>query len=342
MATIYDIAKLSQTSTATVSYVLNGRGDEKRISKATQERVMAVAERLNYRPNVTARQLKTAAPQGIRIAAFWPEFYFEQPMVSAMRAIKNITHLAAEDISVSVHFFMPDRLEEVWDRLSLAGFSGVLLAGASMDDLAHLAGKPCTVPMVLVNRRYEGFSSVSIDHAQAGRMACELTYARGGRDDVCAVWDTRFHVATNLRRDAFLARGRELGMDLSACHFTCEGSSDEGYALGVSLMQKGQLRRVVYCNSEAIARGLAAALHESGITLGRDVLFLTANNGPDSFCRYMTPPLSVINLRMREVFEGAMKLCLGLIAHSAQENTVMTLQPECRLRESMPEIQEDA
>ena len=89
MATIYDIAKISGTSAATVSYVLNGRGEEKRISKPTQEKILAAAERLNYRPNPTARQLKTVQNPGIRIAAFWPEFYFEQSMISAMRAIKN-------------------------------------------------------------------------------------------------------------------------------------------------------------------------------------------------------------------------------------------------------------
>ena len=38
MATIYDIANLCRTSIATVSYVLNGRGDEHRISKATQRK----------------------------------------------------------------------------------------------------------------------------------------------------------------------------------------------------------------------------------------------------------------------------------------------------------------
>ena len=54
MATIYDIANLCRTSIATVSYVLNGRGDEHRISKATQEKVLSVAESLNYRPNTSA------------------------------------------------------------------------------------------------------------------------------------------------------------------------------------------------------------------------------------------------------------------------------------------------
>ena len=116
MSTIYDIAKLSETSAATVSYVLNGRGEEKRISKPTQERILAVAQRLNYRPNVTARQLKSPASGTIRIAAFWPEFYFEQSLVSAMRAIKTVSHLSTEEIEVSVHFFTPGKLADVWDK----------------------------------------------------------------------------------------------------------------------------------------------------------------------------------------------------------------------------------
>lgn len=336
MATIYDIAKLSETSAATVSYVLNGRGNEKRISRPTQERILGVAERLNYRPNIMARQLKSASSAGLRIAAFWPDFYFEQPMVSAMRAINNVSHMSLENIEVSVHFFTPDRLEEVWDRLSPAGYNGVLLAGASLKDLDHIAGRPCAVPIVLVNRHYEGIPSVSIDHAEAGRMACDLAFERGG-DSICTVWDTRFHVATNLRRRAFTARAEELGLDLTGGQFTCEGSSDDGYELGVSMVQKKQLRRVLYCNNESIARGLSAAFNESGIKLGKELLFFTANNGPDSFCRYMTPPLTVINLRIREVVENALKLCISLISRVGDEKASITLQPYVKFRESMPE-----
>lgn len=336
MATIYDIAKLSETSAAAVSYVLNGRGDEKRISKQTQERILGVAERLNYRPNVMARQLKNQSNAGVRIATFWPAFYFEQAIVSAMQAISNISQLSPENVEVSVHYFTPDRLEEVWDKLSPVGFNGVLLAGASMNDLIHIADRPCAVPIVLVNRHYEGIPSVSIDHVEAGRMACDLAFKHGG-DSICAVWDTRFHVATNLRRNAFIARADELGINLTGSHFTCEGSSDDGYELGISMVQKKQLQRVLYCNNENIARGLVSAINESGIKLGEDLLFFTANNGPDSFCRYMAPPLTVINLRLREIFEEALKLCLSLISHKGGEKTSITLQPYVKFRESMPE-----
>ncbi|MEJ5201487.1 MAG: LacI family DNA-binding transcriptional regulator, partial [Anaerolineales bacterium] len=46
-ATIYDVAKLANTSIATVSYVLN---NSRRVSKATAERVRRAIEELNYQP----------------------------------------------------------------------------------------------------------------------------------------------------------------------------------------------------------------------------------------------------------------------------------------------------
>ena len=337
MATIYDIAKLSDTSAATVSYVLNGRGEEKRISKPTQERILSVAQRLNYRPNVTARQLKTTPNPSIRIAAFWPEFYFEQSMVSAMRAINNISHLSSDEIEISVHFYTPDHLEDVWDKMSPVGFNGVILAGASMNDLAHVADRPRLVPVILVNRRYEGFPCVTVDHEKAGQLAFDLAFRQGGAS-LCTVWDSRFHVATNLRRTTFLGRAKEQGLNLSDSQFICEGSSEDGYELGRSLIQKNQLKKVIYCNNESVCRGLLTALNEAGIRIGSDVFLLSANNGPDTFFRYMTPSVTEIDLRMREVFEQGLKLLLGIINHYEGDDTVTIISPRVVYRDSMPEI----
>ena len=43
MATIKDVAALAGVSTATVSLVLNGRGQELKVSAATQQKVLAAA-----------------------------------------------------------------------------------------------------------------------------------------------------------------------------------------------------------------------------------------------------------------------------------------------------------
>lgn len=56
MATIKDIAKRADVSTATVSMVLNGKDC---ITRKTKEKVLAAARELNYIPSVAAKTLKT-------------------------------------------------------------------------------------------------------------------------------------------------------------------------------------------------------------------------------------------------------------------------------------------
>ena len=55
--TLSDIAKETGVSVMTVSQVLNPRKSSVRVSKETAERINKTAKRLNYRPNLVARQL---------------------------------------------------------------------------------------------------------------------------------------------------------------------------------------------------------------------------------------------------------------------------------------------
>ena len=50
-----DLAKQLGVSASTVSLVLSGRGDENRIARDTQERVIQAAEAMNYRPRKAPR-----------------------------------------------------------------------------------------------------------------------------------------------------------------------------------------------------------------------------------------------------------------------------------------------
>lgn len=56
LITIKDIAKLAGVSYSTVSKALN---DDPRIKPATKQKVLAVAEKHQYRKNMLARQLST-------------------------------------------------------------------------------------------------------------------------------------------------------------------------------------------------------------------------------------------------------------------------------------------
>ena len=63
--TASEIAAMAGVSQATVSLVLNQRGDAMRINRKTQKRVIDAARQLNYVPNYLARGLKGASTQTI-------------------------------------------------------------------------------------------------------------------------------------------------------------------------------------------------------------------------------------------------------------------------------------
>lgn len=56
---ISDIAKELNISVTTVSFIINGKAEEKRISKELTERVLIHIEKVGYRPNPNARSLRT-------------------------------------------------------------------------------------------------------------------------------------------------------------------------------------------------------------------------------------------------------------------------------------------
>jgi len=56
---IHDIAKALKLSASTISFVLNDKAEEKRISESVRERVLKYVEEVGYKPNVLAQSLRT-------------------------------------------------------------------------------------------------------------------------------------------------------------------------------------------------------------------------------------------------------------------------------------------
>ena len=70
--TIKDIATEAGVSIALVSFVMNNKADGKetyRVNKETAQRILEVAEKLNYQPNNAARTLRSGKTNTKRI---WP------------------------------------------------------------------------------------------------------------------------------------------------------------------------------------------------------------------------------------------------------------------------------
>ena len=87
MATLDDVARLSQVSAMTVSRVINNKGS---VSETTQQRVMDAINQLNYRPNLVARGLATCRTNSIGVVVS----RLENPNYAVM--VAGINRKAAE------------------------------------------------------------------------------------------------------------------------------------------------------------------------------------------------------------------------------------------------------
>ena len=76
MVGIKDIAKKAGVSISTVSYALNGSS---KVTEETRTRIQAIAEELNYVPNMAARTLKRRQTNiiGVYLADYGGSFYGE-------------------------------------------------------------------------------------------------------------------------------------------------------------------------------------------------------------------------------------------------------------------------
>ncbi len=132
---IKEIAERLDLSVGTVSVVLNGRGDAMRISKATQERVRAVAEEMNYQPNIYARRLRnTGIEKPARlIGVFWNYLYADEIMSNVYRFLQEEADSKEYRTEFTFRFFHPDQLHKDCEIITSQQFNGIIIYGISED-----------------------------------------------------------------------------------------------------------------------------------------------------------------------------------------------------------------
>lgn len=171
--TIYDIAEGACVSIATVSRVFNSHP---RVSDATRQRVVDVADSLGYQPHASAQSL--ARRQTGLISAVVPmmtsAFFME-----VLRGVQD--RLDASDYDLLV--YASRSLESIETQIARAvqrGRSdGVLLVSTPLTEVRAGALAASGRPIVLVDSYHPDFDSVSIDNRRGGVIATEHLVARG-------------------------------------------------------------------------------------------------------------------------------------------------------------------
>lgn len=334
MATIYDIARRCGVSASTVSYVLSGQGEKRRISAGTQALVRAAAAELHY--TARRRRASPAAPgRGTPIiAVYWPRRDFEMCMPPLTQGLNNALSASPVPVNISIRPYDQGHLGALLQDQAPACDAMLFVAG-QREDLAWLEGHPPAVPSVLLNRNLPGYSSVSVDHMEAARLATEHAIRCGGVD-VTLVMNTVDYYGLTSRSGHMAEILGAHGWEAEGHTCCCANRVDDGYELGRELIRVGRLTRVILCAYDMVALGILSALYEAGVRVGEEVQVLAVSTGPQRLFARSCPPMTVVDLRTREVMERCLSMAIDLAAGRLTEQRGLIVQPEMVYRQSAP------
>jgi LacI family transcriptional regulator len=316
--TIGDVAKLAGVSPTTVSFVLNdvvGSG----IPESTRTRVRASARELRYRPNATARLLRTDRSHAI---GFVTDEIASTPFAGDV--IKGAQEAAWEAgmILMIVNTGENREIEEsAVDMILERRVEGIIHAA-----MYHRAVEPPSdsqeVPTVLLNcySEYGSWASVVPDEVSGGRTATEVLLRKGHRRVGFINLGPGIPAAVGRMegyKQALDAHG--LAFDSSLLRYG-DGTADGGYRCATELMRVPDRPTAIFCGNDPTAMGTYEALKERDLRIPEDIAVVGFDNH-ELIAAHLRPALSTVALPHHEMGRWAVECLIDRIARGEMSPT---------------------
>ena len=322
--TIRDIAEAAKVSPATVSLVLNGKGE---ISGVTRARVLEAVASLNYvpraaksnaEPSDTLRFLKIAK-HGHTVNR--DHSVFISDYIDGMSAEATRRNYTLEVVS-----FEGQPISSVAESLAGAPISGVIALGTELTEADIHLIQGLGYPTVFIDTFYDVLDANFVD--MNNEDAVYKVLSRFQRQGFRRIGFVASHVETTnfkLRRDAFFKNMSRLGLsvdeaDVLSVESTYEGAYNDTRAHFSSGLD---LAECYFCTNDIIAYGFIRALHEHGIAIPDDVSIIGFDNLPQSAT--LKPGLTTIEVSKRKIGYLAISVLADLIAAAEPQPPVKIL-----------------
>jgi LacI family transcriptional regulator len=328
--TIHDIARELEISASTVSRALN---DNPRISQKTKEKIKAVADRLGYRPNTLASNLRNKKSNTIGIVVPLINRHFFSSVISgaedvAFKAGYNVVisqsnDLAAKEISI-VQSMFANRVDGL-----------IISIAMQTDTFDHLKlFRKKHIPLVFFDRAVPEIETDKIvvdDFAGGFRVTQHLIdqgYKRighlAGPQNLTTYLDRK-----NGYIDALLKNGIAFDDSLIIVNTL---TSDEGVPAVQQLMSLPNPPDAIFCGNDTTALSVMIYLRDKGIRIPEDVGIVGFSNEP--FSKVVSPSISTIAQPGFEMGQKAAELIIRKIENKERTYQTITLPTELIIRES--------
>lgn len=264
MATISDVAKKAGVSIATVSYVLNGKTDL--VREETAERILRVAEELNYHASPLARGLATGS--SYTVAVLLPDHAVFTHPIGSQEFLGVADEFYLSNYSMLIKPSYRDQSARRSDSGIPSYVEGILVLGPLSLDNPDLAdARALNKPTVVLEDIPDdwGLTRVNADNYSAARIVLEHLLEQGHRSigvvsqtSVSACMDRRIEGCRDALNDAGLKPDPSLFADVLT-----EDEAEVGRAVEAILDSPAAPTAIVALNS-ALMPAVAAAIDSRG------------------------------------------------------------------------------
>lgn len=310
---VKQIAEHLGLSSGTVSIVLNGRGDELRISRETQKIVMDTAREMNYQPGKTQKknQKTVRKSDGFRIGVFWNLHYMGGLLGQFYSGFQETVKQYQIKVEIVLQPFEYDHLNAFEDAFSGRQYDGIIIGGLSEKDSDYLRENLFEMPIVLINQTLENYSSVYVDDYQTGRQCAELFY-KNGHERAGIVFSENRSAASVLRYNGFAEECRKCGIQLKdEWKVSGPGNGIGGYEAVKQMLQCAELPTALFVQTSRMNSGILAALRDGNIDVPGQMEIIAYGDG--DFSQYLYPTVIVLHVSVSEMAANAMHLLLTIL-----------------------------
>jgi DNA-binding LacI/PurR family transcriptional regulator len=330
-ATLADVARLAGVTTMTASRAITGNGYA---SDEVRKRVQKAARKLNYRPNMVARQLKSQRLNAIGILLPDIANPFSTELVEGAKQVLDnagfTTFIATSSRSVDQ------------ERACLQAFAdhrvdGMIVAtrGTKMGDSVLQEVASQNIPVVTIGRpvQLERVDSVTADHAQGAYDAVNHLISLGHKR-IGFIGISPQDGKTLRRYGGYLKALDEAGIEVveeytvgppDAPAFATQQDGYEG------MLQLAALRRpptAVFARNDFTAIGALQAAHKLGLSVPGDIAIAGFDNIP--LAAFTIPPLTTVEQPIKEQGIAAARFLLDRITSNVSPKRQSLCMP-CNL-----------
>jgi LacI family transcriptional regulator len=326
-ATIKDVAREAKVSVASVSRVLNGTGG---VTPETQRIVREVAARLHYVPDSAARSLITGRTHtiGAVLPDLYGEFFSELIRGIDLAARARGLHLLVS----SSHDGVDDAAAAV--RAMRGRVDGMLIFSEYVDAAFLDANLPANLPAVLLNSGVKStrYPVLNIDN-RTGASAMVQHLVDAGRQRIAFIAGPKTNFDAQQRDKGYRAAMAKFAPDAPLNVVAGDFSEESGYRAARELLAQKTRPDAVFAANDMMAVGCMMAFKEAGVRVPQDIAL--AGFDDILIARYVSPPLSTVQVRIADLGRAALERLAGLLnPDNDAPASVQTLGCEIVVRET--------